>query len=588
MSERVSITSVEFDTYKALENYSVRLSHMNILVGPNNSGKSTVLGVFRVLAQALRRARSKRADRVRTPEGLRAGWQIPIDALPVSVENVHTDYVDADSLVVVRTSNRGSLNLFFPAAGGFIFYADAGGEAIRSPVGFTKNLPVDIQVVPVLGPLEHEEVPVTAETVRKNLSTTRASRNFRNYWRHNPGGFDEFSAMIASTWPGMEIQPPEVLGEVVAMFCLERRITRELFWSGFGFQIWCQLLSHIFRAANASLIVVDEPEVYLHPDVQRRLLGILRDMGPDILMATHSTEIMSEADPSEIILIDKTKRRSERLKDIEGVQSALESIGSIQNITLTRLARNRKLLFFEGASDFQLVRRFARKLGLSELAAGTGLTTVEAGGFSSWEKVRDLASGFETTLGVPLSVGAVFDRDYWCAEEIRDIMNQLTRHLAFAHIHERKEVENYLLVPDVLQRATEKAIQERARRSGTSAPEMKKPVADLLRTITNPMKSQVQSQYISKRVEYLRRSKKDDSSITADAIEIFEPKWNNLLQRMELVPGKKVLARLRDELRTSYSINLTDHKIVSEFETDEIPHDLVSLLGDMDGYRSGS
>ena len=74
------------------------------------------------------------------------------------------------------------------------------------------------------------------------------------------------------------------------MFCLEDRMTRELYWAGFGFQIWCQLLTHLCRAQDSSLVVIDEPEVYLHPDVQRQLIGILRELGPDVLLATHSTE----------------------------------------------------------------------------------------------------------------------------------------------------------------------------------------------------------------------------------------------------------------------------------------------------------
>ncbi|MGD0947393.1 MAG: AAA family ATPase [Candidatus Binatia bacterium] len=57
MSDRVSFTSVEFRNFKAFERFSVTLQDMNVLVGPNNSGKSTVIGAFRVLAAALRRAR---------------------------------------------------------------------------------------------------------------------------------------------------------------------------------------------------------------------------------------------------------------------------------------------------------------------------------------------------------------------------------------------------------------------------------------------------------------------------------------------------------------------------------------------------
>ena len=60
----------------------------------------------------------------------------------------------------------------------------------------------------------------------------------------------------------------------------------------------------------------------MHPHVQRQLLGILRDINPDIILATHSTEILGEADPSEILLIDKSKASAKRLHDVEGVQQA--------------------------------------------------------------------------------------------------------------------------------------------------------------------------------------------------------------------------------------------------------------------------
>ena len=45
----IRLTKVIFSDYKALGRYSLTLDHLNILVGPNNCGKSTVIGAFRVL-----------------------------------------------------------------------------------------------------------------------------------------------------------------------------------------------------------------------------------------------------------------------------------------------------------------------------------------------------------------------------------------------------------------------------------------------------------------------------------------------------------------------------------------------------------
>jgi energy-coupling factor transporter ATP-binding protein EcfA2 len=439
----VKITSVEFQNFKALKNYSIRLQHLNVLVGPNNCGKSTIISAFRALASGIKRARFRPSEWVKGPERESLGYAIPVETLPLSIENVHTDYADTDTIIIFKLSNKNNLKLFFPKDGGCILLPECDdGTLIRMPGQFRKSFPIKIGIVPVLGPIEHEEPILTVETVQKDLYTPRASRHFRNYWYHFPDGFDAFSELITSTWPGMEIQPPERAGYnsvKLTMFCLEDRITRELFWAGFGFQIWCQLLTHISISQDSTILIIDEPEIYLHPDVQRQLLGILRDIGPDVLIASHSTEIMGEADPSEIVLINKRKRSAERLRDIEGVQAALDSVGSVQNITLTLLARNRRVLFVEGLYDFLIIRKFARKVGFTELSTGIGLTPMESGGFSSWDKIQILSMGIEKTLGKPFNIGAIFDHDYFPDEEIADILGQLNKHLSIAHFMGKKK-----------------------------------------------------------------------------------------------------------------------------------------------------
>ena len=153
---------------------------------------------------------------------------------------------------------------------------------------------------------------------------------------------------------------------------------RELFWSGFGFQVWCQLLTHVVRAADASLIIVDEPEIYLHPQLQRQFLAIVRDLATDTLLATHSSDLLQEAESGEIVLVDKHEQNARRVSGIRGVELALESIGSIRNFTLTEVARSRRVLLVAG-SDMRLIRQFARVLDLSDLANGTGIASVPLG-----------------------------------------------------------------------------------------------------------------------------------------------------------------------------------------------------------------
>lgn len=583
-------TRVQFSNFKAFPRFSIALRGMNILVGPNNSGKSTILSAFRALETGLRRANARRPDILPGPDGERFGYELTQSTIPISLENVHTEYVDQDSSVAFTLSNGNQLVLFFPEEGGARLFPRVEGPQVRRPKDFREQFPVSVALVPVLGPIEHKEAVLDPETVRRSLMTHRASSHFRNYWYHFPEGFTDFSDLVHQTWPEMTIEPPErpsVMTDELLMFCTEHRMTRELFWAGFGFQVWCQLLTHLVRASSETILVIDEPEIYLHPEVQRQLLAILRDTGSDVLVATHSTEIMGEADPSEIILVNKTKRSGDRLRDVEGVQQALDMVGSVQNITLTQLARSQKLLFVEGSWDWGVLRRFARRVGLRDLAAGKDVTAIESGGFTSWDRIKALAWGFDSLLDSGMSVGAVFDSDFWCTEELEALKTELEEHLDFAHFLARKELENYLLEPAVLEKALQTALREQERRSGKRR-NLSSSIAEVLATVTTPQKASLQGQYVTRRVEYLEpRSRRDRSTIATETIERFESLWSDITLRMQVVKGKDTLRALRAEVQQECGVTLTDIRIIDAFEADEIPRELLDLLRRIDRFRSG-
>ncbi|MGO4549140.1 ATP-dependent endonuclease [Paenibacillus sp. 2TAB23] len=589
MKAAINFTKVEFKNYKALRDYTISIQHMNILVGPNNSGKSTILSAFRALGVGVRHALSKKATIVKGLDNKEIfGYQLNIESLPMSLENVHTDYEEVDTTVRFTLSNSNQIVLFFPFEGGCYLLPETQGKYVVTPSQFRTEFPISLEIVPVLGPIEQNEHIVSDETIRKGLTTHRASRHFRNYWRNNPSDFKDFAELVSKTWPGMEIESPKqpdiMLPELI-MFCRENRISRELFWSGFGFQIWCQLLTHISRCKKATLLIVDEPEVYLHPDVQRQLLGILRYCGPDIILATHSTEIMGESDPSEILLINKKVKKAERIKDIKGIQRALDSVGSVQNITLTHLARTGRLLFVEGDYDYKILRRFARQLGLLELASGNEITAFESGGFSSWDRIKSFAWGFKSTLDTSLRIGSIYDRDFWSSEQLESIKKELDEHLEFSHIHSRKELENYLLVPEILEKTLKRAMKEKARRSDYTPVESDS-IYHILDRITKPLKNKIQAQYVNKRVEYLKKSGIDGATIGEETLELFDSKWSDVNTRMEIVPGKEVLALLRTEVQIIYSVTLTDFKIIDEFNPSDFSDDLRDLLFKLDAFRS--
>jgi hypothetical protein len=279
-------------------------------------------------------------------------------------------------------------------------------------------------------------------------------------------------------------------------------------------------------------------------------------------------------------------RSARRLRDIEGVQLALESLGSAQNITLTHLARTKKILFVEGLNDYKIIRRFAKNTGFGELSSGNDVTAFESGGFSSWEKIKSFAWGVKNTIDAKMKLFAVYDRDYYCSDEIDDILSSLQSELTNAHIHRRKEIENYFLVVPVLERVLEKQIGVRNRRSGENI-EIDKRVVDYLYEITEELKLEAQSQYIGKRIAYHQGRGKDGGTITHEAIKEFEELWRDINSRMEVAPGKVTLRSLRAKVQNDYNVNLSDVQIIDEFNLAEIPEDLRGLIDELEAFRAG-
>jgi len=98
--------------------FSLHLRRVNILVGPNNAGKSTVLAAFRILAMGLRKATSRKAEIVSGPTGETLGYRVDVSSIAVAEENVFYNFDDSHpATVLFKLSNGNELLLYFGEGG---------------------------------------------------------------------------------------------------------------------------------------------------------------------------------------------------------------------------------------------------------------------------------------------------------------------------------------------------------------------------------------------------------------------------------------------------------------------------------------
>jgi hypothetical protein len=584
------ITSIIYTNYKSFSQFSVSLTDFNILVGPNNAGKSTIISSLKILAEGIRKARARKPTMIKCPKGLEIlGYEIDLKQVPVATENVFFNYEDeSPAIIKFKLSDGACLQVFFPSRGECFLNYESDKDIVRSPSDFKKLVDLEIGYVPILGPVDHKEKLYLKEAARLALLTHTASRNFRNIWFHYGEDFNAFKDLVKTTWPGMDIDPPEFFsspdGVTLEMFCPEERIPREIFWAGFGFQVWCQMLTYIVKNRNASLFLIDEPDIYLHSDLQRQLLGILKTLGPDIIIATHSTELISEAELNDILLINKSNQSAKRIKDPSQLRDIFKVLGSNLNPILTQIAKSKRVLFVEG-KDFSIFSKFARIIKKDQVANRTDFAVVPLEGFNP-ARLQAFKDGIEKTIGSKVLSAVIFDRDYRSNNEVNDEQRDLKSGNYFAHIHSCKEIENFLLIPDAIKKAIENRLRESNNRTGKSIT-FDGDINQILIEISNNFKHKTQAQLQSHRLKFEKsiNPRTDESSIIENILNEFEIQWVNLQERLKILPGKEFFSALNERLQQDYKVTITAANVINGLQKSTVPLELITLIEEIEIFR---
>ena len=130
--DTLRITKVQLSNFKGFSQFSLTLDRMTMLVGPNNAGKSTIIGVFLALSVALRTARSRRPEILRSEDIHQWGYRIPTDGIPISLENAQYNYEDRDAVATFILSNGRTLRMVFSRDTGCSLVVSPDGPVVRT------------------------------------------------------------------------------------------------------------------------------------------------------------------------------------------------------------------------------------------------------------------------------------------------------------------------------------------------------------------------------------------------------------------------------------------------------------------------
>jgi hypothetical protein len=579
---------LELENVRGFDQHTVPLKELAVLVGANNAGKTTLVEALRLLALVVNRLRLGTAAFSEPPDWLddtRAFRGVQPARRERGQRGSELDAHTGSTFFLYRTPpaviaghfSDGSSVMVFVGPDGEIHGVarDSAGRPVDSVAG-AKHLGLSaLAIQPQVAPLLRTERYLTDETVRRGEGTYLASQHFRNQLlRSSESEYNNFKAMAERTWPGLQLRglegySPLHPGRPIEFHIRDYDFVGEVSLMGHGLQMWLQTVWFLARTEAAATVVVDEPDVYMHPDLQRRILELVLNRFQQLLIATHSIEIVSDVDPRSILSVDRRQPSSTFVTDLPGVQDVINSLGGVHNIQVTRLFTSRSFLFIEG-DDVKLLRILQNTV--APTAEPIDLVPHgELGGRGGWSTGLPLRLPDKNVQGEKIIRYALLDRDYFPDEEVDERYLEARNWRVSLRVWSRKELENYLLIPAAVSRL----IEDKARR-GVTPPEAGD-VAEEIDRIVETMKDVPITDGFA--ATFLSRDKRAGlPKANQRARAHVETRWASQEGRWSIAPGKDVISALSRWSQAAYGVSFGPEQLARTLDVCEIDSEISEVL----------
>ncbi|AOP94884.1 AAA family ATPase [Enterobacter roggenkampii] len=140
---------------------------------------------------------------------------------------------------------------------------------------------------------------------------------------------------------------------------------RDIMVEGSGFLQWLSVYT-LALSEEFNVILLDEPDAHLHTQLQKNLTERLEEItirnGKQVLLATHSTELIRAYEPYKILALSNAKGKY--LGSDDDKIGLLSGIGTMFSPKVHKLTEQKRLLIVEGVSDERFLKKIFTKLNL--------------------------------------------------------------------------------------------------------------------------------------------------------------------------------------------------------------------------------
>lgn len=554
MIKQISITN-----FRCYEQSTITFNGTSILVGRNNAGKSTMIEALKIISSITRKYKTLRF--IAPPEWVdneeSYGVSPSVENMNISDRGIFHMYGNPPAIIEAIFSNGTSIKAYVGEyLNIFAVILDEGGCYIRNSKEAKKvEIPV-IEVLPQISAVMDTERIIKKATVDGNKATRLASRNFRNQLYYYNDAFPMFRNLVEATWEGLKVSPIETAyvndGQVLQFYVRVHNFEAEIAWMGHGLQMWIQTMWFVSQCSPNAIVVLDEPDVYMHADLQRRLVRLISPMFSQLVIATHSLEIIEEVTSDSIIPVDSTKKTIRPIGNETPLQFLTKHLGSTFNIDLARIFISSQFVFWDGDDNSRkILSAFQSVLYPQDLHPLINLPKAFIDGWNEWEKVTMLADLFNSNQ-MNMEVFCVLNSEYHTQNEIMRLHNDANSHNINLCIWQKKEIENYAIHHNSIFRYI----------------------------LNNKLKGIITEEKLDDVMHGIAKDMKDD--LIKFSIEKSENSMSDIFQEndnsYDIISGKEFFNILSIWTQEEFDISISARQVIPYFQREEVPSEIRDVI----------
>lgn len=430
--------------------------------------------------------------------------------------------------------------------------------------------------------------------------------------KKNPADFADFKQKLLAIFTevdDIDVVHNEEIGEFELRIKEKMRdngtslsVDYDITYAGQGMQSLVLMLSAILLL-KPRIVLMDEPEVHMHPTLIRDFARYIKQLSADIqfIMTTHSLVLMQEIGLDKVFLLANEAKgvRIRRVAQAEGWQEIIQNLG--YPVEAFHYALQPKVIVFvEGRSDKEYLLAFAAKGGFAHLINEKTVAFVNMQGKGDRYKLVNLIQKLqEGVLTAPWLI--ILDRDEMRLEEIETFRQQyFGRYPERLHYFGKRQIENYLTDAAAVKKLVAGKIKDEALRQQWEQTDVQALLLQLCEEQKDEMYEKFATEFIIKGSILQTKEIRDLVKNSAQSVKDFAARLNALMfgrvweigekagsmrdffaqewetNKLDMCDGRTLLKSLRRYVQANFRVSFTDDEIIDTMEV--IPAEIADLF----------